>query len=101
MNEYGTTILYAVLVAVAGWLGTELKAIYAKIVNDQQKKDIVETCVKAAEQIYRDLHGEAKFDAMCADVSELAASRGVTITGVEVKMLAEAALCEFNRAFEG
>lgn len=101
ISQYGTTILYAMIVAIGGWLGMQFKKIYEKLSNDKVKKEIVETCVKAAEQLYKNLHGEDKFNAMCNDVAEMAVARGITITGIEIRMLAESALCEFNKAFEG
>ena len=48
---YGSTIIYAVLTALAGFLGMQLKKLYEKYVNDKTKEAVVRTCVKAAEQL--------------------------------------------------
>ena len=57
---YGSTIIYAVLTALAGFLGMQLKKLYEKYVNDKTKEAVVRTCVKAAEQLYHDLDGPEK-----------------------------------------
>ena len=57
ITNYGSTILYTILTAIAGYLGIVVKNLYTKFINDKTKKDVVKTCVKAVEQIYVDLHG--------------------------------------------
>lgn len=100
INEYGTTIIYAVLTAIAGYLGVALKNLYEKYVNDQTKKDVVKTVVQGVEQIYKDLHGEEKLDAALEAASEMLFAKGINVTEFELKMLIEAAVAEFNKAFE-
>ena len=100
INEYGTTIIYAVLTAIAGYLGVALKNLYEKYVNDQTKKDVVKTVVQGVEQIYKDLHGEEKLDAALEAASEMLSAKGINVTEFELKMLIEAAVAEFNKAFE-
>lgn len=99
ITTYGATILYTILTAIAGYLGIVVKNIYQKFINDKTKKDVVKTCVKAVEQIYTDLHGEEKLN-MCIDsVVSMLGEKGITITDIEVRMLIEAAVAEFNDAF--
>ena len=62
ISEYGTTILYAILTAIAGYLGIVIKKMYEKYINDKTKKDVAKTVVQAVEQIYKDLHGEEKLN---------------------------------------
>ena len=99
VNEYGTTILYAVMTAIAGYVGVVVKNLYAKYINDQTKKDVVKTVVQGVEQMYKDLHGEEKLDAALEAASEMLSTKGITITEFELKMLIEAAVAEFNNAF--
>lgn len=99
INEYGTTILYTILTAFAGYLGIWVKSLYTKYINDKTKKDVVATCVKAVEQLYKDLHGEEKYNEVVKSASEMLAVKGITITDLEIKMLIEAAVAEFNDAF--
>ncbi len=99
INEYGTTIIYAILTALAGYLGIWIKSLYTKYINDKTKKDVVITCVKAVEQLYKDMHGEEKYNEVVNSASEMLAIKGITISELEIKMLIEAALAEFNDAF--
>lgn len=100
ISEYGTTILHAVLTALAGYIGIVAKRLYTKYVNDKTKQAVAKTVVQAVEQIYKDLHGEEKLNKALEAASEMLAEKGITITDLEMRMLIEAALAEFNRAFE-
>ena len=100
ISEYGTTILYAVLTALAGYIGIFAKKLYTEYVNDKTKQAVAKTVVQAVEQIYKDLHGEEKLNKALEAASEMLAEKGITITDLEMRMLIEAALAEFNKAFE-
>lgn len=99
ISEYGTTILYAVLTTIAGYIGIVVKNLYQKYVNDQTKKDVVKTVVMGIEQIFKDLHGEEKLNAALDSASEMLALKGITVSELELRMLIEAAVGEFNDAF--
>lgn len=99
INEYGTTILYTILTALAGYIGIWVKSLYTKYINDKTKQDVVQTCVSAVEQLYKDLHGEEKYNKVVESVSEMLMEKGITITDLELKMLIEAAVGEFNEVF--
>ena len=100
ISEYGTTILYDVLTALAGYIGIVAKRLYTKYVNDKTKQAVAKTVVQAVEQIYKDLHGEEKLNKALEAASEMLAEKGITITDLEMRTLIEASLAEFNRAFE-
>lgn len=99
ISEYGTTILYAVFTAIAGYLGIVVKQLYTKYVNDKTKQAVAKTVVQAVEQIYKDLHGEEKLNKALESASEMLAEKGIAITDLELRMLIEAAVAEFNDAF--
>ena len=99
MSEYGTQILYAILTTIAGYIGFMIKDLYKKHINDQTKKDVVKTVVQAVEQIYHNLHGDEKLSKALEGASEILVSKGITITDLELRMLIEAAVAEFNDAF--
>lgn len=99
ISEYGTTILYAILTALAGYLGIVIKRLYTKFVNDKTKQAVAKTVVQAIEQIYKDLHGDEKLNKALESMSEMLAEKGITITDLEMRMLIEAAVAEFNEAF--
>ena len=89
ISEYGTTILYAVLTALAGYIGIVAKRLYTKYVNDKTKQAVAKTVVQAVEQIYKDLHGEEKLNKALEAASEM---RYNTLTPAQKS--------EFNKAFE-
>ncbi len=97
ISEYATTILYAVVTAVAGYIGVVLKNLYQKYVNDKTKKDVAKTVVSAVEQLYKDLHGQEKYDKAVEAMSEMLGEKGIAISEIEIKMLIEAAVNEFNK----
>lgn len=99
INQYGTQILYALLTAIAGYVGIAVKNLYQKYVNDKTKKSVAKIVVQGVEQIYKDLHGEEKLNKAIDAASEMLAEKGITITELEIRMLIEAAVCEFNNAF--
>ena len=99
INTYGTTILYAIITTIAGYIGIAVKKIYQKYVDDKIKKDVAKTVVQAVEQIYKDLHGEDKLNMALQNASEMLELKGIIITELELLMLLEAAVSEFNDAF--
>lgn len=99
INEYGTTILYAVITTIAGYIGILIKNLYQKYINDQTKKDVVKTVVQSIEQIYKDLHGEDKLNKALESASEMLAIKGIEISEFELRVLIEAAVGEFNNVF--
>ena len=101
INQYGVTILYAVVVALGGWIGTQIKRIYEQYVTDKRAKDVVETVVKAVEQIYHDLDGADKYILALNNAEEMLKNKGITVTSLELAMLIEAAVSSFNYGFGG
>lgn len=96
INTYGQTIMYSVLTVIAGLLGTLAKRIYDRIVTDQTKRSVAETVVKAVEQMYKDLHGDDKKQKAIEGIKQMLENKGITISPLEVEMLLEAAVAEFN-----
>lgn len=100
ITTYGEAILYALLTALAGFLGTQLKRVYEKYINDKTKKAVVETCVKAVEQLYKDLHGEEKLEKAKDNILAMLEEKGLTISELEMDLLIEACVAEFNIKFK-
>ena len=99
MSEYGITIIGTILTGVATYLGMVAKNLYTKWVNDKTKKDVVDTVVKAVEQIYKDLHGEDKLDRAIDSAAIMLSEKGIKVSDLELELLIESALAEFNQAF--
>lgn len=99
MNTYGLQIIYAILTALAGAVGIVVKRLYTKYANDKTKKDVVRTVVLGVEQIYKDLHGEEKLNQALVSAAEMLDEKGIKVTDLELRMLIEATVAEFNDAF--
>lgn len=99
INQYGATILYAFVTSVAGYLAIVAKNLYTKYVNDKTKQAVAKTVVQAVEQIYKDLRGDEKLAKALEAAAEMLASKGITVTDLELRMLIEAAVGEFNDVF--
>lgn len=99
VSTYGVTIMYAILTAIAGFIGNAVKRLYQKHVTDKTKKDVIRTCVLAAEQLYKDMHGEEKYNRAVEAATQILTEKGIEISELEIKMLIEAAVSEFNNAF--
>ena len=100
INEYGLQIMYAILTTIAGWLGIVIKNLATKYINDKTKQAVAKNAVKFVEQVYKDLHGEAKLNEALTAATEMLAEKGITTSELELRVLIEAAVAEFNDAFK-
>ena len=99
INTYGVPILYALLTALAGALANAIKALYTKYINDKTKQVVAKTAVQFVEQVYKDLHGDEKLGQALTAASEMLYEKGIAFTELEMRVLIEAAVGEFNNAF--
>lgn len=99
LNEYGMQILYTVVTAVVGYIGIVAKNLLTKYINDKTKQSVAKITVQFVEQVYKDLHGEEKLNKAFSAASEMLAEKGITVSELELKALLEAAVAEFNDAF--
>ena len=99
INEYGTQILYLLLTTIAGYIGIVVKNLYTRYINDKTKQAVAKTAVQFVEQVYKDLHGEEKLNEALKAASEMLAEKGIKVSDLEMRVLIEAAVAEFNDAF--
>ena len=101
LNEYG--ILSAVITAFGTALGLFVKWLYNKTIGDKVKEEtkerIAKVVVKYTEQVWDDLHGEEKLEKALEAFSDMLGAKGITISELEMRVYLEAALAEFNKAF--
>ena len=100
INTYGLQILYAIITAIAGYIGIVVKNLVTKYINDKTKQSVAKSAVQFVEQVYKDMHGEEKLKAALSAASEMLAEKGITVTDLEMRVLIEAAVAEFNEAFK-
>lgn len=96
---YVFPVIVAALTAFAGFLGTQIKGLYQKYINDKTKEAVVRTCVKAAEQLYHDLSGPEKLEKAQEGVVQMLNEKGIPISELEMNLLIEAVVSEFNYGF--
>ena len=96
---YALPVIAAAVAALAGFLGAQLKGLYQKYINDKTKESVVRTCVKAVEQLYHDLSGPEKLEKAKDGVVEMLNEKGIPITELEMNLLIEAVVSEFNYGF--
>jgi hypothetical protein len=99
VNMYGMQILYTFITAFFGYIGIVVKNLVKKYLDDKTKLSVAKTAVKYVEQVYKDLHGDDKLNEALIAASAMLAEKGITITELELRVLIEAAVAEFNNAF--
>lgn len=99
INQYGMEILYAIVTAVAGYVGIVVKNLCQRYINDKTKRAVAKSAVQFVEQVYKNIHGEEKLNTALTAASEMLAEKGITVSDLEMRVLIEAAVSEFNDAF--
>lgn len=99
INTYGMEIIGAILTALAGVLGMVATKLGTKIINTKVKRDIARTVVRGVEQLYNYLDGPAKLAKAMEAAATMLQQEGIRVTALELRMLLEDALGEFNDVF--
>lgn len=99
VNTYGAEILGAILTALAGVVGLAIKNLATKYINTSVKRSVARTVVQGVEQLYKDLHGKEKLDKALEAAAAMLLENGIYVTDLELRMLIEAAVGEFNQVF--
>lgn len=81
------------------YAGQYVKKLYNRYVDNETKKDVVNTTVQYVEQVYQDIHGEEKLEKALERASKLLQEKGITISNTELETLIESAVCGFNDGF--
>lgn len=98
--SYGSEIVVLTVTVVFGCLGWAAKKIYKNFVTDQQKEAIAKTAVRCVEQVWKTIHGPEKMEKALEYAETLLAKKGIMFDAEEMMILIEAAVAEFNKAFE-
>lgn len=100
INMYGAEILGTLLLALAGIFGMVAKNLASKYLDTDTKRTLAKVVVQFVEQAYKHLHGEDKLNAALVTLSDLLAEKKIYATEVEMRVLIEAAVAEFNEVFK-
>ena len=99
IKEYGMEILGAILTGIAGALGLAIKNLAAKYLNDITKRGIARDAAAFVEQVWKTIHGPDKLKKALEVAEKLLQKKGVPFDAEEMEILIEAAVAEFNDAF--
>lgn len=88
-----------VLMVGAGIVGYQIKKLYSKYIDNQTKKDVVNSTVEYVEQVFTDLHGEEKLEKALDRASALLKEKGIDVSRNELETLIESAVNGFNGGF--
>ena len=100
-SAYVLPAVVTIVTALAGFVGAQIKTLYQRYVNDRIKRDVAQTCVKAAEQLYHDLGGPEKLKRAQEGVRQMLEEKGIPISELEMNLLIESAVAEFNYGLGG
>jgi hypothetical protein len=100
INLYGAEIIGTLLLALAGVLGMIAKNLATKYLDNDTKRTMAKVVVQFVEQVYKELHGEEKLNAALAVFTEMLQEKNISASELEMKVLLEAAVAEFNEAFK-
>lgn len=100
VNTYGMEIIGAILTALAGVLALAVKNLATKYINTKVKQEIARTVVQGVEQCYNYLNGPEKLERAMEAAADMLNAQGITVTELELMMLLEAAVGEFNDIFK-
>ena len=90
------TALVTLVSAVFAFIGAQLKKKYQEKIDTEEKRHAVETCVNAAEMVYKDLKGADKLAKVKENIVEWLNLKGISISEIELDMMIEAAVTNLN-----
>ena len=99
VNTYALEIIGAILTALAGVVGLAVKKLATRYINTEIKQSVARTVVQGVEQLYNTLNGEEKLAKALEAAAAMLAENGIYVTDLELRMLIEAAVGEFNEVF--
>ncbi len=97
---YGSQILLLILCILFGSLGFLARRVADRFLKDDAKRNVARTAVQYVEQVWKDIHGKDKLHKALETASKLLTDKKIPFTVSELEVLIEAAVAEFNKAFE-
>lgn len=89
VNQYASTILYTVLMAIITWVGMQIKIIIKAYVNNQIIKDVIKMVCQAIEQLHNDLSGEKKLNLAIDNSKAILEAKGIKLSDLELRIFIE------------
>lgn len=89
-------IVTTIVMALAGYVGICIKKLFQRYVDTDEKRNIAKICVNFVEQVYTELHGDAKLNIAIKYATIILTEKGIPINETELRTLLEAAVKEMN-----
>ena len=86
-NQYGTTILYTVIMGIISYLSNILKRYIKRKYQERNKKEIIEVVCKAVEQLYSTSSNEDKLTKIIDNATRILTDKGIIVSDVELVSL--------------
>lgn len=99
MHEYFFQMLLLIVCAGAAALGYGCRKLYKQHVDSQEKEAVAVSAAAFVEQTFKNLHGREKLMKALETARTLLAERGIRFSAAEMEILIEAAVGQFNDAF--
>ncbi len=100
INDYGLAIISTILTAIFGFLGAKIKRYLDEKENARIVQHIVKTTVLAIEQMYTGIKGTDKYKMALENITEILEQKGIAVTELELQMLIESVVSEFNEPWK-
>ena len=100
INLYGAEILGTLLLALAGIIAMVTKNLVSKYLDTDTKRTLAKVVVQFIEQTYKNLHGDDKLNAALTVLADMLQEKGIHASELEMKVMIESAVAEFNEAFK-
>ena len=97
INQYGTTLLYTVLMAVISYIGLKAKKLSEEYIQDKTKKEDIKTVCEAVNQLYESLTGEEKLSKTIENSKQILSDKGIEINDLELRMYIESVIGCFKK----
>ena len=82
----------SVIAIILGVVGNKIKKTYNEKVQDETVQTVVDSVVKWAQQVYKELDGPEKLQKALTQASTILNEKGITISELELNMLIESAV---------
>lgn len=96
ISEYGLVIIYTLLTAIVGFIGTQIKKFYKKRRETKRKRKVVGICIKAVEKLYKDFDDAEKLKKVKENTFDMLAHEDIKITEIEIELLIESVADELG-----
>ncbi len=90
-------ILVTLFTVIITYVATKLKKKFEEYINTDAKQKIVKMVVNATEQLYKNLDGEQKLIKAKENIIALIKEKGLSITELEMDMMIEEVVNNFNQ----